>query len=192
MSRAGVGVAALMAVGALALGGCAEASPQVAAYVGGDQIRLAQVEAISQELSRLSPDQTDVADNYRATVLAVMIESRLAEQVAAAKSIVMTEEMRQSFYATNDAYKVMAGNAVTADFMKGFADLAIVVGTEAGKVGLRDAFSTTPIRVNPRFGTWDPANQVVTGDGSLSVAFTPSLTGSGPRETPAASPTAGR
>ena len=45
------------------------------------------------------------------------------------------------------------------------------LGTDAGKAAFQEAVDTITVRVNPRFGEWDPANGLVQGSsGSLSEA----------------------
>lgn len=164
-------MAALATAGLLALTGCATGNPQVAAYVDGARIAQSEVDAISQVLAEVSADPADTAGDFGTTVVTIMVQAKLAKKAADAASITVTDAERQQVFASNELYAALISNPVTADFMNGFADTAILVNNEAGSAAIKNALASTEVRVNPRFGTWDPAaaSLVQGSSGSLSV-----------------------
>ncbi|MCC6496792.1 MAG: hypothetical protein IT193_11125 [Propionibacteriaceae bacterium] len=169
MSKARVMVAALATAGLLAFAGCGN-SPQVAAYVGDFRVQQDTVEAVSQVLADASSDAYDTAGSFSPTVMQIMVQTKLAAQAGEAKGISVTEEQRQQIYAQNELYAGLLKNPVTTDFMTGYANTSVILGNEAALAAYKDLIASTPIRVNPRFGTWDPeAGGLVEGSsGSLS------------------------
>jgi hypothetical protein len=174
MSKARLMGAALATAGLLALAGCG-GNPQVAVYVGDSPIPLAKVEAISKVLADSSSDTYDTAGAFTPTVMQIMVQSKLAEQVAATKKITVTDDQRQSVYAENELYGVLLKNPVTADFMTSYASTAVILAGEPEQAAYRDLLAATNVRLNPRFGTWDPKTGGIAegSSGSLSEAATP-------------------
>jgi hypothetical protein len=95
--------------------------------------------------------------------------------VGAAKKIEVTDAQRQTIFAQNELFATLLKNPATADFMTTYANTATILSDEAAQVAFKDLLASTPIRVNPRFGTWDPAaGALVEGSsGSLSEAAAP-------------------
>ncbi len=171
MSKLSARLAAFVTAGVLTLTGCASGNPQVAAYVGAAQISQAQVDAVSRVLAETSSDPTDTVGGFAPTVMSIMVQSELVRAAASAKGLSVSDADRQAFYATNDLYQLLLANPASADFMKRYADTAVLLGTDAGKAAFQEAVDTITVRVNPRFGEWDPANGLVQGSsGSLSEA----------------------
>jgi len=102
----------------------------------------------------------------------IMIQGTLAAKVGEAKKIEVTDAQRQAVYAQNELYAVLLKNPATTDFMVTYANTATILGDDAGKAAYKDLLASTPIRVNPRFGTWDAAAGGLAdgSSGSLSEA----------------------
>lgn len=170
MKRTALKIVSVVVTGVLALAGCSVSSPQVAAYVGDAQIAMTQVRAVAQAIADASGDAAGPASGFESAVMTIMVQSKLAAKAAEAQSIAITDAQRESFYSQNEVYGPLAKNPASADFMRGFADLSVVVSTEAGVEAFREVLATTPVRINPRFGEWDPeqAALVEGSSGSLS------------------------
>ncbi len=169
MSKARVMVATLATAGLLAFAGCSS-SPQVAAYVGGSQIQQTRVDDVSQVLADASSDASDTAGAFSATVMQIMVQTKVAEQAGVAKGLTVTDAQRQQIYAQNELYDGLVKNPLTTDFMTGYANTSVILSNEAALAAYKELMASTPIRVNPRFGTWDAAaGALVEGSsGSLS------------------------
>lgn len=170
MLKAAAKAASLAIVGVLALTGCTVTNPRVAAYVAGTPITQAEVDAVSGALADASPDTSDSAGGFVQTVLVIMVQNRIAAKAAADARITVTDAQRQSVFAQNELYGVLAENPVSADFMNDFANTSVVVSDEAGVTAFREAAAQTNVRLNPRFGEWDAESvSLVQGSsGSLS------------------------
>ena len=170
MSKARVWVIALAATGLLALAGCG-GNPQVAAYVGGPtspidvQVSQAKVETIAKAIAATTTDAYDTAVTFTAPVMQIIIQSTIVEQLAKDKNITVTDAQRQTFYATAALYPELVKNPDTHDFMVAFADANTILADKAVAPTYTALVAKTPIRVNPRYGTWD-AKQGGLVDGS--------------------------
>ncbi|HOC13088.1 MAG TPA: hypothetical protein PLL50_03255 [Propionicimonas sp.] len=169
MHKAAFKLAGLVA-GTVALVGCAGGNPTVAAYVGAETISQAKVDGVARVLADATADATDTAGGYGQTVVAILVQSKLAAQAAATKGITVSDAERQQVYDSNELYTVLLNNPATADFMREYANTAVIFSTEEGKAGVNELLGKTTITVNPRLGTWDAAmGGVVQGStGSLS------------------------
>lgn len=169
MSKASVKVAALVATGLLALSGCVSGNPQVAAYVGPDRITQAQVESVAQVLSDTSSSPVDTMAAFTPTVMSIMVQNKLTSRAAEANGLTVSETDRQAFFASDELYSVLLKNPASAGFMSDFANTAVLLSTDAGQAAVQETIRTTTVRVNPRFGEWDPEVGLVPGSsGSLS------------------------
>ena len=169
MSKAAVKVAVLVASMA-ALVGCAGGNPLVAAYVGAETIPQTTVDNVSRVLADATEDATDTAGSYGQTVVSIIIQSKLAAQVAAAKGITVTDAERQQVYDSNEIYTVLLNNPATADFMRDYANTAFILNDEAGKLGVNELVGTTAITLNPRLGMWDPTTGGILAGSSGSLS----------------------
>lgn len=169
MSKASVKLAALAAAGLLALTGCVSGNPQVAAYVGPDRITQEQVDSVAGVLAGTSSDPADTVAAFSPTVMSIMVQNRLTAKAAAASGLSVSDQQRQAFLATNELYPVLLNNPASAGFMTDYANTAVLLSSDAGKTAFREIIDTTTVRVNPRFGEWDPEVGLVEGSsGSLS------------------------
>lgn len=171
MSKARVMVAALATAGLMALTGCG-GNPQVAAYVGDVRVQQSSVDEVAQVLADTSTDAYDTAGSFNKTVMQIMIQGTLATEVGVAKKIEVTDAQRQAIYDSNELYGTLLKNPKTTAFMTTYANTATILSDEAAKAAYGELLATTPVRVNPRFGTWDPkTGALVDGSsGSLSEA----------------------
>ncbi|QGN33547.1 hypothetical protein [Microlunatus sp. Gsoil 973] len=142
--------------GAVVLGGCAQSGGTVAT-VGNTTISQDQFTSTvngAKKVSQLTPDQ----------VLSVMIQGEVANQVAEQRGIHISDADRDK-QLNPDVLKVTEARQLAYDL----ADIQIVSGS-IGDKEFGKAITATDVRVNPRFGTWDPKQSlaVVPGGGSLS------------------------
>ena len=170
--RVGGGVVSAAAV--LALAGCANAEPNVVAYVGDDRITQAQFDrAVSGVTSTLEEGQQVSRD----AVVNALIHGVLAEQIAADRRIRVTDSQRDEFLQTTDL-AVLLNDPDARELAYDVADQQLVsdrVGAEAYVAAVRER----PVTLNPRFGVLDPAQKLIT-----SVEQTGSLSKPAPLATP--------
>lgn len=170
-------VAGLATAGLLALAGCGS-SPQVAAYVGGPtnavnaRVSQADVDRVAAGIAGSTSDASDTGASFESVVMQIMVQSAIAEQVAKDKAITVTDAQRDAFYATQELYPPLAQNPATRDFMVSYANTATVLSDQAAAAAYGELVAKTPVRVNPRFGTWDDTkgSLVAGSSGSLSEA----------------------
>lgn len=154
-------LAALATVGLLTLAGCANGSPHAAAYVGDTQISLAQVEKVASTIAGVSSDPTDTGTAYRNDVVQIMISSQLTKSTG----IKPTDAQRQAVLGANGALSTLGQVPDLSAFINDWVDAQAIVGTDAGRAAYIEVVKKTEIKLNPRFGTWDP-NQAAIVDGS--------------------------
>ena len=149
----------------LALAGCANAEPGVVAYVGDTRITQRQLDrAVAGVSATLEPGQQISRD----AVVNVMIHGVLAEQIAADQNISVTDSEREALIKDSelaDLLTVPEAKPIAFDV----ADQQIVaqkVGAEAYLSAVRER----PVTLNPRFGVLDPAQKVILGDRTGSLA----------------------
>lgn len=168
MSKLSAKVVALFCAGLLALTGCA-GSPQTAAQVGDRRITESEVSQIAWALADASADKTDTPAGYNATVVTLMIQSELAHAAIVESGITIADADRQALYASNPELGKLATAPATAAFMQRYADLYLMAPNEAAKAAFTKIVQNTLVVVNPRYGSWDPAQLELTGTGgSLS------------------------
>jgi hypothetical protein len=155
----------LPAVVILALAGCANAEPGVVAYVGDTRITQGQLDrAVAGVSATLEAGQQISRD----AVVNVMIHGVLAEQIAAERNIAVTDSERETLIKNTelaDLLTVPDARPIAFDV----ADQQIVarrMGAEAYLSAVRDR----PVTLNPRFGVLDPAQKLIIGDRTGSLA----------------------
>jgi hypothetical protein len=149
----------------LALAGCANAEPGVVAYVGDTRITQAQLDrAVAGVSSTLEPGQQISRD----AVVNVMIHGALAEQIAADQNISVTDSQRETLIKNTELADLLAvpdARPIAFDV----ADQQIVA-QKMGANAYLSAVRERPVRLNPRFGVLDPAQKVILGDRTGSLA----------------------
>lgn len=152
-------LAALALTGGM-LTGCSS-SPTTAATVNGTTITRDQVEQAYAGASQVLGDANQLS---KAEVLTVMIQSVVAEDVAQRIGYTITNGDR-------DAKLSAAALAVpqARPFVYDVADTNLVAA-RVGTASLTNSIKAADVRINPRYGSWQPSTSVavVAGTGSLS------------------------
>jgi hypothetical protein len=167
--RAGLAGIALLV---LAVSGCANAEPGVAAYVGDDRITQRQVDDAVDAISTTLQEEGQTVSTE--AVVNVMIHGAMSEQIAESQGIAITDRERVELLKNSDLaplLEVPAARPVLDDI----ADQQIVVGN-LGQRYLSE-IRTINVTLNPRFGVLDPNQKtIITGQSSSlaePVAATP-------------------
>lgn len=161
-------LAVLATTAVLALTGCA-GDPNVAAYVNGSRISQAEVDTLARAIAQ-TVDTAGAEGTLRPVVLSILVQTKVAEVVAKEQKIEVTEAERQSVLASNPGLASLAQNPATADFILRYLNAGLVLSSDKGSVAADEVYARTPVRLNPRLGTWDAeAHAVAEGSsGSLS------------------------
>ena len=145
--------------------GCAKADPSVVAYVGTSKITQQQVDDAVEGVSTILQEGQTVS---RAAVVNAMIHGLIAEQVAAANKITITDSQRDALIKNSNLaglLQVPQGRPVAYDL----ADQQIVSG-KVGSEAYLAAISEEHVTLNPRFGVLDPKQKLIITDKSASLA----------------------
>ncbi|PKQ32169.1 MAG: hypothetical protein CVT62_03830 [Actinobacteria bacterium HGW-Actinobacteria-2] len=167
MKKSAVKLVAVLATAILALTGCADNNPNVAAKVGGQEIALSQVDTIAKALVASDPSVSwGVARRDVAQVLVVSQLAKLAQKDIGAP---VSDAQRQQVYAAYPNWEPLLKNPTTSVFMADFADYILVMSDETGSAAFQKVCANVPVELNPVFGSWDPTQGQFAGDsGSLS------------------------
>jgi hypothetical protein len=145
--------------------GCANADPSVVAYVGTSKITQQQVDDAVEGVSTILQEGQTVS---RAAIVNAMIHGLIAEQVAAANKITITDSQRDALIKNSNLaglLQVPQGRPVAYDL----ADQQIVSG-KVGSEAYLAAVSDAQVTLNPRFGVLDPKQKLIITDRSASLA----------------------
>jgi hypothetical protein len=148
----------------LAVSGCANAEPGVAAYVGDDRITQRQVDDAVDAVSAILQEGQTVSTQ---AVVNAMIHGAMSEQIAEKQGIAITDRERVELLKNSDLaplLEVPAARPVLDDI----ADQQIVVGN-LGQRYLTE-ISTINVTLNPRFGVLDPNQKTIITGQSSSLA----------------------
>jgi hypothetical protein len=159
VALAGVVVLTLFATG------CAKADPSVVAYVGTSTITQQQVDDAVEGVSTILQEGQAVS---RAAIVNAMIHGLIAEQVAAANKITITDSQRDALIKDSNLaglLQVPNGRPVAYDL----ADQQIV-SAKVGSEAYLAAISEQQVTLNPRFGVLDPKEKLIIIDKSGSLA----------------------
>jgi hypothetical protein len=145
--------------------GCAKADPSVVAYVGDSKITQQEVDDAVEGVSTILEEGQTVS---RAAIVNALIHGAIAEQIAAANKITITDGERDALIKNSNlagllnvpkarpvAYDV-ADQQIVSDKIGGAAYLAAVSGQQ--------------VTLNPRFGVLDPNEKTIIADKSASLA----------------------
>lgn len=110
------------------------------------------------------------AGNYRVAVVAVTIQGQLARETAKAINLTVTDDQRKQVISSDTGLTALSANPVTKDFIDGLADAQLVFSDANGLTAGKDAAAKAAVKLNPRYGAWDPSQIAPAGSGSLSVA----------------------
>jgi hypothetical protein len=145
--------------------GCAKAEPSVAAYVGDSKITQQQVDDAVEGVSAILQEGQSVS---QAAVINAMIHGLIAEQVAVANKITITDGERDALIKDSNLaalLNVPKGRPVAYDV----ADQQIVSG-KIGSAKYLAAVTDHQVTLNPRFGVLDPNQKTIITDQSASLA----------------------
>ena len=148
----------------LAVSGCANAQPGVAAYVGDDRITQRQVDDAVDAVSTILQEGQTVSTQ---AVVNAMIHGAMSEQIAEKQGIAITDRERVEVLKNTDLaplLEVPAARPVLDDI----ADQQIVV-ENLGQRYLTE-ISTINVTLNPRFGVLDPNQKTIITGQSSSLA----------------------
>jgi hypothetical protein len=165
--RCAARAAALIGVVVLSLfaAGCAKAEPSVAAYVGNSKITQQQVDDAVEGVSAILQEGQSVSPT---AVINAMIHGLIAEKVAAANKITITDGERDALIKDSNLaglLNVPKGRPVAYDV----ADQQIVSG-KIGSAAYLAAVNDQQVTLNPRFGVLDPTQKTIITDQSASLA----------------------
>jgi hypothetical protein len=160
-------VAALVGVAVITLfvAGCAKADPSVAAYVGNSTITQQQVDDAVEGVSAILEEGQTVS---QAAIVNAMIHGLIAEKVAAANKITITDGERDALIKNSNLaglLNVEKARPVAYDV----ADQQIVAG-KVGSSAYLAAVGDQQVTLNPRFGVLDPKQKTIITDKSASLA----------------------
>jgi len=149
----------------LATAGCAKADPSVVAYVDGSEITQRQVDDAVAGVSSILQEGQQVS---HAAVVNAMIHGVIAEKLAAANKITITDGERDALIKNSNLaglLNVPKGRPIAYDV----ADQQIVSG-KLGSEAYLAAVANEPVTLNPRFGVLDPNQKTIINDKSASLA----------------------
>ena len=145
--------------------GCAKADPSVVAYVDDSEITQQQVDDAVEGVSSILQEGQQVS---QAAVVNAMIHGVIAEQLAAANKITITDGERDALIKNSNLaglLNVPKGRPIAYDV----ADQQIVSG-KLGSEAYLAAVAKEPVTLNPRFGVLDPNQKTIINDKSASLA----------------------
>jgi len=149
----------------LATAGCAKADPSVVAYVDGSEITQRQVDDAVAGVSSILQEGQQVS---QAAVVNAMIHGVIAEKLAAANKITITDGERDALIKNSNLAGLLnapKGRPIAYDV----ADQQIVSG-KLGSEAYLAAVANEPVTLNPRFGGLDPNQKTIINDKSASLA----------------------
>ena len=145
--------------------GCAKAEPSVAAYVGNSKITQQQLDDAVEGVSAILEEGQAVS---QVAVINAMIHGLIAEKVAAANKITITDGQRDALVKNSNLaglLNVEKAKPVAYDV----ADQQIV-SSKIGSAAYLAAVSDQQVVLNPRFGVLDPKQKTIITDKSASLA----------------------
>jgi hypothetical protein len=149
----------------LLVSGCAKQDPSVVAYVGNSEITQKQVDDAVQGVSSILQEGQSVS---RQAVVNAMIHGVIAENLAAANNITITDSDRDALIKNSNLaglLNVAKGRPIAYDV----ADQQIV-SEKLGSEAYIAALAKEPVKLNPRFGVLDPNQKTIITDQSAALA----------------------
>ena len=165
--RGAARIAALVGVVLVTLlvAGCAKADPSVVAYVGNSKITQQQVDDAVEGVSTILEEGQTVS---RAAIINALIHGAIAERLAAANKITITDGERDTLIKNSNLaglLNVPKARPVAYDV----ADQQIV-SDKIGSAAYLAAVAGQQVTLNPRFGVLDPTQNTIIADQSASLA----------------------
>jgi hypothetical protein len=149
----------------LLVAGCARQDPSVVAYVGNSTITQQEVDDAVEGVSSILQEGQSVS---RPAIVNAMIHGLIAENVAAANKITITDGDRDALIKNSELaglLNVPKGRPVAYDV----ADQQLVAD-KLGSEAYLAAIARQPVTLNPRFGVLDPNQKTIIADRSASLA----------------------
>jgi hypothetical protein len=149
----------------LAVAGCAKQAPSVVAYVDNTTITQKQLDDAVEGVSSILEEGQSVS---RPAVVNAMIHGAIAENLAAANKITITDGDRDTLIKNSNLaglLNVPKGRPIAYDV----ADQQIV-SDKMGSEAYIAALATQQVTLNPRFGVLDPNQKTIITDKSASLA----------------------
>ena len=145
--------------------GCAKADPSAAAYVGSTKISQQQVDDAVDGVSAILEEGQSVS---HAAVVNALIHGAIAEQVAAANKITITDGERDALIKNSNLAGLL--NVPKArPLVYDVADQQLV-SEKVGSAAYLAAVAEQQVTLNPRFGVLDPNQKTIIADQSASLA----------------------
>ena len=163
-SRSLAALATIIAITSAAAG-CARQDPSVVAYVGDTEITQQQVDDAVEGVSSILQEGQSVS---RQAVVNAMIHGVIAENLAAANNITITDSDRDALIKNSNLaglLNVPKGRPIAYDV----ADQQIV-SEKLGSEAYIAALAKEPVKLNPRFGVLDPNQKTIITDQSAALA----------------------
>lgn len=178
MNKTVTKLAALMAATLLLLTGCAQ-NPNTAAIVGDQTITMSSVDAFAHQLETAVASVTQGSGQevptwgaLRASALQVLVQIEIVKAANLDAKVTVTDAQRQNAASSNAIYGALAKDPAAANVLSQWLDAIVVANDAKGSAALTKAASSTPVTVNPVFGTWDPSQLKLSGEsGSLSKSI---------------------
>jgi hypothetical protein len=145
--------------------GCARQDPSVVAYVGNSEITQQQVDDAVEGVSSILQEGQSVS---RSAIVNAMIHGLIAQDLAAANNIVITDSNRDTLIKNSNLaglLNVPKGRPIAYDV----ADQQIV-SQKLGSEAYLAAVAKQPVTLNPRFGVLDPNQKTIITDKSAALA----------------------
>ena len=145
--------------------GCANAEPNVVAYVGPTKISQDELDdAVAGVTSTLQEGQ----QVSKEAVVNVLIHGVMADQIAAANNITVTDAERDAVLKGSELAGLLAVPAAKP-IAYDIADSQIVPSKVGAEAYLK-AIGEQTVTLNPRYGVLDPAQKLIVTDQSGSLA----------------------
>ncbi len=156
---------ALVVVVLVTAAGCAGFRGGTVAYVGDQTISEGQLDTAVSGVEETLEDGQQVATD---AVINVLIHGAIADQIAAANRIVVTDAQRDKILATSNLaplLKIPAARAVAYD-----AATQQLVATKLGSQAYLDAVAKISVTLNPRFGVLNTTEKTIIDGLSSSLS----------------------
>lgn len=156
--------AAIPLVMALGLAGCSAPSGSTAYLVNGKAVSEKQIDIASAGCAKLT-NQT-VAE-VRASMMNSVLAGSLGDAIAAKTNTAVTDDERKTLLDASQQGRLMQEDPDCNNVAQGLATFLIVL-EKVGEEPFGQHVAELDVKVNPRYGTWDPAQGAAIGSGSLS------------------------
>lgn len=157
-----------MVVVLVSLAGCAVQNPNSLGSVAGRAVSADHVEELNAAVARIlqaSPAET------RSAVATAVLRAELARAAAPLRSVTIDPAQRASVILTDQALQAFAADPVASEVAADVADTVLFYTAIGGPDKFAAAVADVPVRVNPRYGTWDGSRAVIASSGSLSLPY---------------------